>query len=42
MPDHVPALSTDTDHAAAFAYCFGYIRALMQVLATTMPDAVQL
>jgi mannonate dehydratase len=42
MPDHVPALSADPDHAAAFAYTFGYIRALMQVLATTMPEAVEL
>lgn len=42
MPDHVPDLSADPDNAAAFAYCFGYIRALMQVLATTMPGAVEL
>jgi mannonate dehydratase len=42
MPDHVPRLSADPDDAAAFAYCFGYIRALMQVLATTMPRAVEL
>jgi len=41
MPDHVPDLSADPDHAAAFAYCFGYIRALMQVLATEMPGVVE-
>jgi len=42
MPDHVPTLSADPNRAAAFAYCFGYTRALMQVLATTMPEAVEL
>ena len=42
MPDHVPELSADPDNATAFAYCFGYIRALMQVLASEMPDAVEL
>lgn len=49
MPDHVPNLSGteerefwNTGDAQAFAYCFGYIRALLQVLATTNPDAVEL
>lgn len=42
MPDHVPTLSADPDHAAAFAYCFGYIRGLMQALSHTMPEAVEL
>jgi mannonate dehydratase len=42
MPDHVPTLSADPEHKAAFAYCFGYIRALLQVLATEMPGSVQL
>ncbi len=42
MPDHVPHLSGDPDHAAAFAYCYGYIRALLQVLAETRPEAVEL
>ena len=42
MPDHVPSLSADPDHAVAFAYCFGYIRALLQVLAEEAPDAVEL
>jgi mannonate dehydratase len=42
MPDHVPSLSADPDHAVAFSYCFGYIRGLLQVLATTNPAAVEL
>ncbi len=42
MPDHVPSLDADPDHAVAFAYCFGYIRALLQVLAATRPEAVEL
>jgi mannonate dehydratase len=42
MPDHVPSLSADPDHAVAFAYCFGYIRGLLQVLSSEMPDAVEL
>jgi mannonate dehydratase len=42
MPDHVPSLSADDDHAIAFSYCFGYIRALLQVLATQRPEAVEL
>lgn len=41
MPDHVPSLSADPDHAIAFSYCFGYINALLQVLADTQPDAVE-
>jgi mannonate dehydratase len=32
MPDHVPALEGDADHYKAFAFCFGYIQALLQVL----------
>ena len=42
MPDHVPSLDADPDHAIAFSYCFGYIRALLQVLAGERPDAVEL
>jgi mannonate dehydratase len=42
MPDHVPQIGDDPKHAVAFAYCFGYIRALLQVLAETHPDAVEL
>jgi len=32
MPDHVPVVEGDADHLRAFAYCFGYIQALIQVL----------
>lgn len=32
MPDHVPVIEGDTDHARAFAFCFGYIQALLQVM----------
>lgn len=42
MPDHVPSISADPDHAVAFAYCFGYIRAALQALKKEMPDAVEL
>ncbi len=42
MPDHVPTLSGTPTDAVAFSYCFGYIRALMQVLANTSPGAVEL
>ena len=42
MPDHVPTLSGATDDAVAFSYCFGYIRAMLQVIAMTAPDAVEL
>ena len=42
MPDHVPSISADPDHAVAFSYCFGYIRGILQALAKEMPDAVEL
>lgn len=42
MPDHVPSLSADPGHAVAFSYCFGYIQALLQALAETHPEAVEL
>jgi mannonate dehydratase len=32
MPDHVPVIEGDPDRAKAFAFCFGYIQALLQVL----------
>jgi mannonate dehydratase len=32
MPDHVPHLSGENPDGVAFAFCYGYIRALMQVL----------
>lgn len=40
MPDHVPSLDADPDHAIAFAYVFGYIRALLQVIEAEFPGAV--
>ncbi len=30
MPDHVPAIEGDTGGAQAFAFCWGYIQALLQ------------
>jgi mannonate dehydratase len=41
MPDHVPHLS-GTDDASAFAYCFGYIRAQLQILQPEFPGVVEL
>jgi mannonate dehydratase len=32
MPDHVPKIEGDTNGAQAFAYCFGYIQALIQTV----------
>jgi mannonate dehydratase len=32
MPDHVPTIQGDTGKAQAFAYCFGYIQALIQLV----------
>jgi len=32
MPDHVPHIEGDAKGYMAFAYCYGYIRALMQVV----------
>jgi mannonate dehydratase len=32
MPDHVPKIQGDTGSAQAFAYCFGYIQALIQLV----------
>jgi mannonate dehydratase len=32
MPDHVPTIEGDADRYKAFAFCFGYIQALLQVL----------
>lgn len=40
MPDHVPSIDADPDHAVAFAYCFGYIRAALQVVAAERPGSV--
>lgn len=35
MPDHVPAIAGANADAVAFSFCYGYIRALLQVLETT-------
>jgi hypothetical protein len=32
MPDHVPTIPGDTGGAQAFAFSFGYIQALIQML----------
>jgi mannonate dehydratase len=32
MPDHVPEIIGDPLKQKAFAFCFGYIQALLQVL----------
>ena len=42
MPDHAPAQPGGANDAAAFAYCFGYIRALLQVLKAEYPDRIEL
>ncbi len=40
MPDHVPSLDDDDDHSVAFSFCFGYIRALLQVVGEEVPGSV--
>jgi mannonate dehydratase len=35
MPDHVPQAESDTHGLQSFAYCYGYIRALIQVAQQT-------
>ena len=32
MPDHIPKIDGDTEGRQAFAYCFGYIQALIQMV----------
>ena len=32
MPDHVPVIDADVGNQQAFAFCFGYIQALLQVM----------
>jgi mannonate dehydratase len=32
MPDHVPIAPNDPSSLQSFAYCYGYIRALLQAL----------
>jgi mannonate dehydratase len=41
MPDHVPRIAGANPDGVAFAFCFGYIGALMQVLAAAHPGTVQ-
>jgi mannonate dehydratase len=42
MPDHPQHSATTANDAAAFAYCFGYIRAQLQILKETYPDRIEL
>lgn len=42
MPDHVPTIDADPEHAVAFSYCFGYIRAQLEILNKTHPHAVEM
>ena len=39
MPDHVPKVSGKDPEAAGFAFCFGYIAALLQALEDVMPGS---
>ncbi len=32
MPDHVPVAKNDADGLQSFAFCYGYIRGLIQSL----------
>lgn len=41
MPDHVPHISGESGKSVAFAFCYGYIAALLQVAAELYPGAVQ-
>jgi len=34
MPDHVPEIDGPDPSGTAFAFCYGYIRGLMDMLAT--------
>ena len=42
MPDHPQHGATTNSDAAAFAYCFGYIRAQLQILKEIYPDRIEL
>lgn len=35
MPDHVPRIAGENPDGVAFSFCYGYIRALLQVLASS-------
>jgi mannonate dehydratase len=41
MPDHVPELSGPSPANVAFAFCYGYIAGLLQVLADLHPGSVE-
>jgi mannonate dehydratase len=41
MPDHVPEISGPSPDAVAFAFCYGYIAALLQVVGERYPGSVQ-
>ena len=39
MPDHVPMIAGPNPNAVAFSFCYGYIRAMLQVLNSTPTGA---
>jgi len=41
MPDHVPEISGPSRSSVAFAFCYGYIAALLQAAAELYPGAVE-
>jgi mannonate dehydratase len=41
MPDHVPEISGPSPNSVAFAFCYGYIAALLQAAAELYPGAVE-
>ena len=40
MPDHVPLIAGDNPNGVAFAFCYGYIRALLQVIEASQRKGV--
>jgi mannonate dehydratase len=40
--DHPQHAATKSNDAIAFAYCFGYIRAQLQILKEQYPDSIEL
>jgi mannonate dehydratase len=40
MPDHVPMIAGANPNGVAFSFCYGYIRALLQVIETTRDKGV--
>ena len=41
MPDHVPEIAGRASEEAAFAFSYGYIAALLQMVAETHPGSVE-